>query len=300
MSLISEIKCDLTNKNEKIANTLRKAKILASNIKLKEFKDWIKYELEGYPDKEKLPNYRKHHAHNFGTFSGPFGRIVNNFQIPSFNLPDVIKETVNNLYFYDGISEIESMLKVKGSSLQEKWPQEAVMLARDYVKLSGNMELIEAHKIVTKSMLEGIVDNVKNKLLDFILELEESEILTESEKVKPGAMEQARNLFNINISGNNNVVAGGENVTQNIMKVKENDIDSLCEYFKQNNIPQEDIIEIKEAIKSDGDLSNKTFGTKVNEWMGKMISKSASGLWSMALHTAPVILTEGLKLYYGF
>lgn len=300
MSLISDIKYDLTKKNEKIANTLRKAKIFAFNINLKEFKEWIKYELEGYPDKDKLPIYRKHKAHNFGTFSGPFGRIVNNFQIPLFNLPDIIKDTVSNLYFYDGISEIESMLKMEGNTLQEKWPQEAVILARDYIKLSGDMELIEAHKIVTKSMLEGIVDNVKNKLLDFLLELEESEILTESEKVKPGAIEQARNLFHINISGNNNVVTSGENITQNIMKVRKNDIDSLSEYFKQNNIAEEDINKIKEAIEIDGEVSNKTFGTKVNEWMGKMISKSASGLWSIALHTAPVILTEGLKHYYGF
>ena len=72
MSLLDEIRSDLTNQSADLSNTLRKAKILASVIGLPEFRDWVDSELSGYSNRDKLPSYRIHGATSLGYFSGPF------------------------------------------------------------------------------------------------------------------------------------------------------------------------------------------------------------------------------------
>ena len=87
-NLLDQIKLELTSEKSALSNTLRKAKVLASQIRLDELKDWIKYELEGYPNKDKLPEYRKMKAQNTGTLLGTvsehgYQRPIANVQPPA-------------------------------------------------------------------------------------------------------------------------------------------------------------------------------------------------------------------------
>ena len=66
MSLLDEIRSDLTNQSADLSNTLRKAKVLASRIGLDEFREWVDSELSGYKDLEKLPSYRRFRPTNIG------------------------------------------------------------------------------------------------------------------------------------------------------------------------------------------------------------------------------------------
>lgn len=59
MSLLNEIRSDLVNESASLSNTLRKAKILASEIGLPEFREWVEFELNGYTDWESVPEYRR-------------------------------------------------------------------------------------------------------------------------------------------------------------------------------------------------------------------------------------------------
>ncbi len=299
MNLLAEIRADLVNQDASISNTLRKAKILASSLKLDEFKDWIKHELEGYPGPDQLPDYRRSTPTNLGTFTGPFQGKVTNMVIPTYNLEKPVKEFAENLYFFDGVGELEGMLKAKGDSMQRRWPQEFIILSRDKLTLSGGYTLVDATQPIGKHIIEGILDNVKNKLLDFILALEESNIPIDEKEIKPENRDQIRNMFNINVYGNNNVVAGGENVRQEANSIVENDIAGLIAYFRQNKIHEEDLDSLKIAIKEDGTITKKAFGNKVKAWLGTMIAKAASGIWQVALNAAPAILISGLNKYYG-
>lgn len=47
MSLLDEIRTDLVNESASLSNTLRKAKIFASEIGLPAFREWVGFELEG-------------------------------------------------------------------------------------------------------------------------------------------------------------------------------------------------------------------------------------------------------------
>ena len=169
MSLLDEIRTDLIDESSSLPNTLRKAKILASEIGLAEFREWVDFELSGYPDKGKVPSYRIFHPTNYGTFSCPYGSTVRNVVLPTDTLRDPVKEFAENLTLFDGVGALEGMLAEKSGPYLKKWPQEFVMEAQEDISMSSGKVLIDAHQPLPDYLISGILDNIKNKLLDFIL-----------------------------------------------------------------------------------------------------------------------------------
>ena len=296
MSLIDNIRSDLTNESADLANTLRKAEILASAIGLPEFREWVDFELSGYPDRDKVPSYRQFRATNLGTFSGPFESGVRNMVLPTYNLPDQIKDLAEHLIFFDGIGALEAQAS---RSYQWKWPQEMVILARDAIQMDGGMVLVDAHKPVPAHLISGILDRVKNKLLDFILGLQENNITSENLKNGEVKQETVRNLFNINIYGDHNIVASGENVQQQANPIRKGDIASLLDHLSKHKVGKKDLRELKRAISAEPNATEGKLGPKVQAWLGEMVSKAYSEAWKITLTEAPKVLMDALRSYYG-
>lgn len=299
MSLLDEIRSDLVNESAKLSNTLRKAKILASAIGLPEFREWVDSELNGYPDTEKVPNYRRSRPTNLGTFAGPFQSGVNNVVLPTYNLPAEIKEFAENLIFFDGVGALEALEAQASSSYQRRWPQEMVLLARDYIPMTGGNVLVDAHQPIPDHLVPGILDQVKNRLLDFVLGLQENNVTSEdldNRAVEPGTV---RNLFNIHIYGDRNIVASGEQINQHINTVQEGNKDSLISVLRDLNIEGEDLSELDNAIAAEPSAPEGSYGPKVQAWLGRMISKAASRTWNIGLESASKALTDALNSYYG-
>ena len=53
MALMDDIRSDLIDESASVSNTLRKAKMLAYDLELPEFREWVDSELNGYPDLKK-------------------------------------------------------------------------------------------------------------------------------------------------------------------------------------------------------------------------------------------------------
>jgi hypothetical protein len=300
MTLLDEIKLDLTNENAALSNTLRKAKILASKLRLPEIKDWLKYELEGYPDRYKLPEYRIFKAINFGTFSGPYQSIARNITLPVYNLPDSLKDFANKLRITEGIGELEFMLNNESKTIQRKWTQEQILIARENVEMENGMVLVDAYQPISESLIAGIIDNIKNKLLDFVLDLENSDINITDTINKQTEKDKIRNMFHINIYGNDNIVTSGENISQNIEQVKPNDINSLLQYINSLGIDKEDMLSLKNAIKCDKEPAPGNFGDRVKKWLGNIITKASSGASKISFELVTKLAIEALKKYYGW
>ena len=300
MNLLDEISSDLVNESADLSNTLRKAKMLARAIGLPEFREWVNFELNGYSDKDAVPSYRQFRATNFGTFAGPFQTQIKNFVLPTFNLPPEVKQFAENLIFFEGIGELEALVAQGIKSHQIKWRQEMILLAQQSLKLENGMLLVDAHQPVPSHLILGILDQVKNKLLDFVLDLQESDVTSEdiiNHTVEP---EIARNVFNnINIYGDRNVVAGGAHVTQRVNTVESGALDSLLSFLREYNVHDDDISDLRDAISSEPTAHNGQYGPKVRAWLGGMISKAASNAWNVGLNTASRVLTEALRSYYG-
>jgi len=301
MEIFKELISDLIDENISLSNIMRKAKIFASINKIPEMQKWIKYELEGYKNKDELPSYRILGVGNMGHFQGPFGSSMKNVVLPTINLPEPLLDFANHCYVYQSVSEIEGMVSSEENGLMRKWPAEYIALAQNYITASGGMVLVDAHQPISKSLLIGIIDNVKNKLLDFLLDVDQNNLVIEGVEMNDEKRDAIRQKFEINVYGDNNSIASGSNFTQSVSNVVKNDLDSLCRFLRDNKVSEEDIVKLEEAINHDKevDKTKNAFGQKVIAWIGNMITKAANGSWDVAMQVAPVLITSALNKYYG-
>ncbi|MGD0010467.1 MAG: hypothetical protein ABSE93_18215 [Terriglobia bacterium] len=172
MSLLREIENDLATAGGDITIVLRKARILAARLKNKGFEEWIHRELNGYPDKAALPSYRilevNSKAHLlFGWQQVPAAPVMARL------IPERLRHWATTAYLLEGISQYASLVSdcdPGNATLQSLWPQE---LAVKYAGSGYNdPQVLSAWQEITRASLVGVIETVRNKLLDFVLEIE--------------------------------------------------------------------------------------------------------------------------------
>ncbi len=159
--------------------------------------------------------------------------------------------------------------------------------------------MIDAQQPIPAHTILGILDQVKNKLLGFVLGLQENNVAPENIESQPIIPETVRNLFYVNIYGNRNTVASGENVSQAIQTVKKGDADSLLSFLRELNLDDDDVREIEEAVEAEPDAIDGRFGPRVRSWLGGTIEKLTSGALSAGVHITVSMLTQALNDFYG-
>lgn len=283
-----------------ISDILRRAKVLASQLKNQEFKNWVHNELNGYPEGSDLPDYRFIHTPPLGKFTGPFGAMVKDYLLPTIDFPEGLQEMAKKIPLVHQVKELEGM-SIK-ETLRYPWPTEAVMFLREHISMTGGYVLVEVYQPINNASIRGILDAVRNRLLDFILEIKElapgtPEGDTMYDELPPDMVSQ---IFNITIHGDHNILASGKSVTQHATQiVGEGRQDDLKEYLQNLGIEKEDIKELLSIVTDEKVEEKGKFGPGVSSWIGRMITKAASGAWNIALATAPSILAKGISSYYG-
>lgn len=303
MSLKDKIQNEIIDETKKLSNILRKAVILAHRLKSEEFKSWVDQELNGYSaDKEQLPMYRAMRVQTYGHFSGPFQSGLRNAPIPTAQFSEEIHEFATTQYFFQSIRELESMVESGDRTFNFQWPADFVVPIAD--KIYENMVCMQAWKIISVDQVEGIIDTVRNRLLSFVLEIEDidpkaGESRQEEDNLSPDTVSQVFNNF---ILGSHNVVGSGTNVSLAVTQsVSEGDFESLAETLKSWGLENDDVRELSEAIDEDGARNKKDgYGKNVRNWIGKMIQKIISDAWDMAIETAPILLSKAISVYYGW
>lgn len=96
------------------------------------------------------------------------------------------------------------------------------------------------------------------------------------------------------------VVTSSSNFQQiNVDSINNFDSEGLIQYLMNIGIGKKDIKELKEAIKKDPHkLKTNNFGKNVSKWIGKMLSKAASGMWKISTNVAAELITKALTRYY--
>lgn len=302
MNLFRQLRDDIVDPKTPASVVLRKAKILAASLHYVELEQWLAHELNGYPDGSTLPSYRRLLSPVQGKFSGAFGSGITGFSIPVSVLPDFLRKGADNLPVAQGLHEIEILSESGRNGLFHIWPTEAVMIVRDIVRISG-YTLIEMYQPITKAALDGIVDAVRTRFLDFLLALQNinEEVLESETALTNLPKEQVSHVFNVTVFGDNNVVATQSTIGDiAIQAVRAADTESLAAFLKKIGLTDEDVRELDSAIKQDGQPEKEKIGTGVSDWIGKMVSKAVSGSWKMAIGLAPEILKEAIFRHYGW
>ncbi len=218
MSLLHEIQ-DLaasSSKDVELSSLLRKCKILAARLNHTDFKIWIEKELNGYDDANSLPSYRILETMSKGHFSGWGGSSLSNAPIPTYCIEKKHQKYVNNVYITEGISALEDLLSKSDGTLHNPWRPE--LLALYGTKFYENMNCIEAWQIISSSSLASIIDTVRTKILNFVLEIEAENPDAGDAKINTNPIEQGKitQIFNTTIHGNvQNVATGSSDFEQN-------------------------------------------------------------------------------------
>jgi hypothetical protein len=87
---------------------------------------------------------------------------------------------------------------------------------------------------------------------------------------------------------------------QELLVIK-GDFGSLRNKLSELSVEQSDIDELQTALESEPVVEGREkFGQKVGTWIGKMVQKSATGVWDISVNTAGNILAILIAKYYGF
>ena len=296
MILIDELSSDLVSASGDLPSTLRRAKVLARSLGVPEFREWVDSELEGYSERSKAPSYRQFKPVNLGTYSGFFGLTFQNVPLPTYVLPEPVKGFAETLVVTDGVAVLEEL---KSQPHQVKWPPEFVIAAREHLKLESGDVLVDAHQPLPAHCISGILDQVKNRLLDFVLDLQENEISGDALAMQETPPELVRNLFVVNIFGDKNIVASGERVSQLVNDVREGDIESLIGQLKDLGLGEDDLEELKTAMADVPPSSSSGLGSATQGWLGRMVEKAALGIFPDGVSVAPAKILEALHAFIG-
>ena len=302
MKLLREIRDSVTNSTVEISTVLRKAKVLAVTLENQEFKDWVSHELGGYPDKVTIPEYREIASPLLGNFVGPFHK-VSGYLLPVSQMPDFMRESALSFPFPNPIKEIESMALTGGDDLRHPWPTEAVIVLGSTIRLAGNYSLVEVYQPISRAQLEKIIDAVRNRLLDFLLALQEidPQTLESEDALRELPKETVNQVFHLSVYGSHNILAAGTGFSQMVTQaIPQNDEGALLQHLRQAGLSEMDLEDLKSALKKDGARPKGDFGNRVKAWMGKVVVKAIDGSWKVAAAAAPEVLTKALSAYYGW
>ena len=289
-SIVIRLQEIASNEDISIKELLRKALIVASKLNLDDFKDWIENEINGYGKNSEIPKYRnvigEIKAYN------PYNDIWIPFIWP--NAP----EGVYNRKINQRISEIEYNLKSTKGILVVPFSSDQQSILMKHFESP-----IPPSLIISRASLVGIIESVRNVILEWSLKLEKEGIL--GEKMVFSEEEQSRAANNQLIQIENfygilgNTIKGTINQEINF-SIKKDDIKSLLSYFQSKGICEEDLKELKDIVMSSPKPTQKRkFSKEISSWIGKMVAKASEGAWNIGINVATNLLIIALNKYFG-
>lgn len=256
MSILIEIQKDCFDSNVQLSDLLRKCLYLAHKIKNENFVKWVNDELNGYQKTEELPTYRIFNCVVKGDFSDGYN-LYHNCPINIKKFPKPLQDAYGVMRVNNSVSSIEALVAKDSTStvIQRPWDTSIVQL------ISKGYEDREVIKIWSESpthLYKAILDGIKTRILQFVLEVENQIPNIEDIKLSNLDDEQKKiisNNFYNHIYGNANVANASENFNQNL-QVQSNDLidkllSELLEMKKQEKDSQiiDDIIPHVKSMK---------------------------------------------------
>ncbi|MDZ4686042.1 MAG: hypothetical protein SH850_13320 [Planctomycetaceae bacterium] len=274
---------------------LRKALIVATKLQINDFKAWIDHELTGYPSESDVPKYRVIQA----TL-----RVMNpvtGMQMPVFFEAAKDEDELSHFMAIQSVGEIQSLVSSGAKHLQSPFTSRQKQLLLQQMATPIPMECL---RIVSASLLVGILNAVRNTVLDWSLRLEQQGILGEGMRFSSEEKAIAMTSQNIHIGSFQGILGdvASSTVTQKLdMTVTAGDFNSLQRTLTHAGVEASDVQALKQALAADPKpTSLSAFGPQTATWIGSMLTKAASGAWKVSLDTATKLLATSIAAYYGF
>lgn len=283
-----------SSRTNDIVDVLLKAKMIAVKLGLNDLSEWLKFEIDGYPNAQNLPEYRIGRG-SVKALNPVRGWIPVDFS----NIPSDIVDEILEYRITESISSMQG-IDTEDNMLRLVMPPSMVEMLFG----KGNIPP-EVCWFFSANKATHIITTVRNKILDWSLDLESKGILGEglrfSQKEKEAAPMTVHNITNIHGNVNNAGVIGSGNgdITQN-NSITAGDFNSLEKQLKEWGVSDEDVRTLHQAVQdSPAPTSADNFGSRIGEWIGNTIGKAYAGTLRIAGSAAPVLLTNAICHYYG-
>ncbi|MGX3043727.1 AbiTii domain-containing protein [Helicobacter sp. T3_23-1056] len=173
----SKIIKQLVNNEITTKQALERMLILAKDIKDKNLEKWIKSEIQGYGKNEVIPKYRKIPICYVGTYRTQsvmglsiVGGVHKNAMLPTLfldNKSQKEKDEFFNKFIDISIEMLEQIIKDKEEVAEVLNPK-----LFQIFQYKTNIEVLSAKKVFDRIYLSKIVEKVRVKILDILVELE--------------------------------------------------------------------------------------------------------------------------------
>ena len=167
MSLLRDIQNELANPGSDVTSVLRKCKILAARLGSQEFSRWVDWELNGYPESQPTPEYRKLPCCYYANFMNIAWRR-DRVPIPSTVAPEEYRERFEYIEFRDGVAKAMTFIQ-KGTGAMIQRPE---LIGAIQSAFSGEMDCYAVWTEMSNGDFEQMISAIKNRILDFVLEIE--------------------------------------------------------------------------------------------------------------------------------
>ncbi|MGM4958112.1 hypothetical protein [Bradyrhizobium sp. 604_D8_N2_3] len=174
MSLVDEIIELASSDKEPIGNVLRKCLILESQYSNEAFRSWLDKEMDGYDDDEEdLPSYRAFRAISYGHFIGIAGRSLSSQPLSLHILEKDDYERMKICALTQPASAYEGR-KDASSDAQFPWNPALTVKYQNRFFKDSDLVLNRAWQIIPGSVIVGLLETVRNRILRFALDMKKS------------------------------------------------------------------------------------------------------------------------------
>lgn len=189
-SLVVQLQTEAMDPNINVSDLLRRAKIVAVKLSRDDISEWIENELNGYSSKN-YPAYRKavgtlqYRYQNSIWRSYNFEKLESNFVVP-------------DIFLYASVSVLQSLLQDDSvKQINVTIPVETLTVLAKEANLRNAP--IEMRIAMSKSIVAGILDSIRNGILDWSLKLEQAGIKGEGISFSMQEKEVAKGTTTINV-----------------------------------------------------------------------------------------------------
>lgn len=260
-SIVLDLQRELTSSDCDIVNVLRKAHLIAAKLGLKEFDEWIGNELNGYSSEKQVPAYR-----NIRCIL-QMSNLNHDLMPVIFPNPE-LERKISEKYITQSISEILTLINIGKDDLKMNCNGAEL---KAFNKACNNVIPMQFKYHVPVASVAGIIEKVKNTLLEWTLKLEKEGIVGKNMIFSDSEKEQAKSVPQTvnNYYGNTNIVHGSMEHSQ-IVAGNENNLSISVGELNT------DLDKIAEKIRNESGLSPENIETAL-ELLADIRSKIDSG-----------------------
>lgn len=302
---LRDVRDALADGSVPLSNSLLKAKVLASILRACELREYVDRELRGYSDQEPVPDYRRIPVDSMGTFvNPPHFKPVTDHRVPTLDLPGELREWAETYLCTESVGAIEKLIDTaEQQMIWLPWPHENVAFIPETDIGGYGFRCTDASRCFSTDNLQRVLDNVRNTVLDIVLDLSEQvpDQRDDEQQLATLPPAQVQTIIDTHIHGDfATVAAAGESVQQIVSIVEPRNVESLMAALQQLGVPEAERNRVRiaatEDVQESGDRGK--IGPRVRRWFGDLATKAAEKTVETGIATAlPHILSALTKFF---